>query len=232
MFVRVCWCVMFICHCLHACYSKAERGVDSFMSTVWSGLCRNQAHAADNGMITHTHAHTHSWSHTIINCAKELQNYKEASLPLCFFISVLYAGISFVLFCNSGGFSQPDIPSPSFVMLIWGKYSVVLTLLSDWLSKCFSCFCLGGCVGNVPDMNADYLIWPPWIKLLPSCFFLTCRLNRAALFLLLQKVWVNKPPWQPGLWHPFIPLVYFPKFKEETASFHTLLGSVIFSPHR
>lgn len=53
--------------CLHARYSKAKRGVDSFMCTVWSGLSCNQAHTPDNSTITHTHtqnSHVHTQTHT------------------------------------------------------------------------------------------------------------------------------------------------------------------------
>lgn len=96
-------CVRGVCLCLHGCYSKAGRGVDSFMCTVWSGLSCNQAYTADNSMITHSHSciHTHTLN---MNCSMQVQNYKEITLPQWFFKSVLYGGTSFVLFCISGRF--------------------------------------------------------------------------------------------------------------------------------
>lgn len=150
-----------VCLCSHACYSKAERAVDSFMCTVWSGLSCNQAHTADNSMITHSHSciHTHTLN---INCSKELQNYKEVTLPRWFFKSVLYGGISFVLFCNSGRFLQADILCASFVMLIWENtvlfwhYSLI-----DWTNAFV--FGVDMYENNIPDMHADYLLWPYWI---------------------------------------------------------------------
>lgn len=115
--MRGCVCVYGVCLCLHVCYSKAKRGVDSFMCTVWSGLSCYQAHTADNSKITHSH--THIQLHVNINCSSELQNYKEVTLLRWFFKSVLYGDISFILFCNSRKLLRADIPSASYFMLIW-----------------------------------------------------------------------------------------------------------------
>lgn len=120
------------------CYSKAKRGVDSFMCTVWSGLSCYQAHTADNSKITHSH--THIQLHVNINCSRELPNYKEVTLPRWFFKSVLYRDISFILFCNSRKLLRADIPSASYFMLIW-KNAVLFWhhTLTEQMFFCWGC---------------------------------------------------------------------------------------------
>lgn len=209
----MCICVRVVfCLCLHACYSKAERGVDSFMCTVWSGLCRNQAHTADNSTITHTHRLTHT--HTVhINCSKELQNYKEVTSLRRFFKSVLYGGIFLYYFVTVWGFSQADILSASFCYVDSRVYSVVLTLRSDWLNKCV---CVWG--GYVWKQSSWYACWLSamaflntislpivfWIVLYvctvaKQCGKVGMHINQCASLSLSwtesSHAWVHKPTW-------------------------------------
>lgn len=49
-----------VCLCLRVWYSKAERGVDTFICNVWSGLSCNQAHTVGKSMITLAYADKHT----------------------------------------------------------------------------------------------------------------------------------------------------------------------------
>lgn len=56
--VLLCACVYVLCLFVFVCtwcYSEAERGVDSLVCTVWSGLSCSQTHTADKSTLTHKH---------------------------------------------------------------------------------------------------------------------------------------------------------------------------------